>query len=223
MTITCIWETKAQKAENRGKTLHFKAVCPFGLGQKPHRWGGQFPRAGISEIEKVVRIHAGLLQDSAERSFGQVTGMIRDRRIATSTGVVPDLMTTGSLPIKLESTSSELSCDFTITKAGKPAHLIGHHDGEVAPPGGCGKRDVTFSLAACLNKFSSDVARDFKGLRNRPPLRHQTRQFVRSRQINSFRQRLNLDANGEFHVTRNSTRARGRRFRLVLSLQWSFR
>jgi len=56
------------------------------------------------EIKKSVGVYAGLLQDRTERSFGHVTWVIGDRRIAIIAGVVPDLMATRSLSIKLEST-----------------------------------------------------------------------------------------------------------------------
>jgi hypothetical protein len=123
-------------------------------------------------MEKVVRIYARLFQDGAERSFGHVAGMIRDRRIAIGAGVVPDLMTTGGLSIELESTSLEPSNDLAITKAREPAHLRGHDDGVVATAGGRWKGDIAFSFAACFNELASNVARDIEGLRDGPPLRH---------------------------------------------------
>ena len=127
------------------------------------------PRSGL---EKSVRIHCRLLQNRAECAFGHVAGMIRDRRIAVCAGVVPDLMTAGSLSIKLESTSFELPNDFAMTKAREAAHLRGHHDRVVATIRSRGKRDFTFPFAACFNELPSNVPRDVEGLRNRPPLRH---------------------------------------------------
>ena len=119
--------------------------------------------------------------------------------MAISARVAPDFMTTGGLPIELESTCLELSHDFAITKAGEPAQLCCHHNGVVACTGCLWKRDIRFAFTARFNEFAGDIARNFKGLRNRPSLRHKTRQFVRGSQIDTLRQCFNLNANCEFH------------------------
>ena len=77
--------------------------------------------------------------------------------------------------MKLESTCLELSHDFAITKAGEPAQLCCHHNGVVACTGCLRKRDIVFSFTARFNEFAGDIARNLKGLRNRPSLRYQTR------------------------------------------------
>jgi hypothetical protein len=116
-------------------------------------------------------------------------------------------MTTGSLSIKLKSTNSELSNNFPITKAGEATHLCRYDDRVVATIGRRRKRDFAFPFAACFNELPGNVSRDVEGLGNRSPLRNQARQFVGGRQVNSLRQLLYLDANGEFHFQDNCTNA----------------
>ena len=151
------------------------------------------------EIKKSVGVYAGLLQDRTERPFGHVTWVIRDRRIAIIAGVVPDLMATRSLSIKLESTSLELSYYVAITQAGESAHLRGHHYCVFASTGSRWQWNITFSFPSRFNELASDVAGDVEGLRDCTALRHQTPHFVRGREIDALGQRLNLDLNSEFH------------------------
>ena len=127
--------------------------------------------------------------------------------MAIIAGVVPDLMATRSLSIKLESTSLELSYDVAITQARESAHLRGHHDCVFASAGSRWQWNITFSFPARFNELTSDVAGDVEGLRDCTALRHQTRHFVRGREIDSLGQRLNLDLNSEFHSLNNCTAA----------------
>jgi hypothetical protein len=120
---------------------------------------------------------------------------------------VPNLVTAGSLSIKLEPASFELSNDFAIAKTRESAHLCSHDDRVIAMIRGYGKRDFPFALATGFNEFPSDVPRNIEGLRDCPPLRYQTRKFVGSGQIHALRQLLNLNSNGEFHFQVNCTNA----------------
>ena len=108
-------------------------------------------------------------------------------------------MATRSLSIKLESTSLELSYYVAITQARESTHLRGHDDCVFASTGSRWQWNITFSFPARFNELASDVAGDVEGLRDGTALRHQTRHFVRGREIDSLGQCLNLDLKSEFH------------------------
>jgi hypothetical protein len=126
--------------------------------------------------------------------------MVRDRCVSVRADVIPDLVTSGGLTIKLESADLELPDDLAITEAREAAHLGGHHNSVVVVSRSRGKRDLALPLASRLYQLSSYISRDFEGLGNRSPLCHQAGQFVGGCQPNPLRQLLNLDAYGEFHV-----------------------
>ncbi len=109
-------------------------------------------------------------------------------------------MTAGRLAVKLESTRLEFPYDIAIAETRETAHLRSHHDRVVPAAGGRGERDFALPFAPGLDEFPSYIPCDLKRLCNRPPLRHQPREFVGCCQVKTFRQFINLDANREFHV-----------------------
>jgi hypothetical protein len=141
-----------------------------------------------------------LFQNRAQRPFGHVARMVRDRCILVRPGVIPDLVTSGGLTVKLESAGPELPNDLAITETREAAHLCSHHDGVVAMSRRHGKWDFAFAFAACIYKLPRYVSRDVERLGNRSPLGHKAGQFVGGGKPNSLGQLLNLDAYGEFHV-----------------------
>jgi hypothetical protein len=74
-------------------------------------WFHDLASQSRSRLEKGRWIHRGLFQNRAERSFGHVARMVRDRCISVRAGVIPDLVTSRGLTIKLESAGLELPDD----------------------------------------------------------------------------------------------------------------
>jgi hypothetical protein len=75
-----------------------------------------------SGVEKHFRLNRGLPQDRSKCSLWHIAGMIRNRCVAASRRVEPDLVTTGGLAVKLESKGPQLSNDFAIAKSREAAH-----------------------------------------------------------------------------------------------------
>ena len=69
-----------------------------------------------------LNFNSRLLQDSSECSFWHIAGMIWNRCVAAGRRVVPYLMITGGLTVKLESKGPQLSNDFAIAKSREAAH-----------------------------------------------------------------------------------------------------
>jgi len=75
-----------------------------------------------SSVQEVVGGDAGLIEDGAEGAFGEVAGVIGDRRVAVGLRVEPDFVAPGSLTIKAETEEFETACNFAITESSEAAH-----------------------------------------------------------------------------------------------------
>jgi hypothetical protein len=58
---------------------------------------------------------------------------------------------------------------------------------------------LSLAVPARLDELAGDVPGDFKRLRNRSTLRNKPGQLIGGRQVQTFRQLLDMDSNGELH------------------------
>lgn len=69
-------------------------------------------------------IDVRLLEDGAQRAFWHVAGMVGNGGVAVGGRVVPNLMATGGLAMKLHTQRFESLGDVAIPKAGELAHAV---------------------------------------------------------------------------------------------------
>ena len=158
-----------------------------------------------SGSQKYVRIDPRLLQDCSERPFRHIAGMIRKRGIAIGARVVPDLMTARRLTVELETASPQFAGEIPVAESRKSAHLRCHYNRVVALRRGRRQRKLGLTFAPRFDQLAGDVPSYLQRFRNRSSLCHQPRQLLGRREIDAFRQLLNMDANSEFHLPHRST------------------
>ena len=145
-----------------------------------------------------------MAQDSPNRPFRKVAGVVGNCRVARSLGIEPDLMATCSLPVDLEPQSLQLFRYLTIAKSGKTAHLSecsgSNHDGVVSTFGSGTKPGQGPALFSRLDQFTRNVTGNFECFGNRSALSYQAGELVGSCEKNPLWQFFDLDSDGQLHM-----------------------
>ena len=81
----------------------------------------------------------------------------------------------------------------------QPAQLRTYYDGVIQVFGRGSKGDRALSFAARFNQFPRHVARDLQSFSDCPSLSDEPGEFVRSRKIHAFRQKLDVNMDGYLH------------------------
>jgi hypothetical protein len=157
------------------------------------------PENSFSILQEFIRVDSPLPQNGSKCALRHFAGVVGNGRIAIRLRIKPDLVTPGGLAIKLESSYLQLLDDFRVPKSGQAAHLGRNYDCVGAPICGGWKVQTAFALAARFDQLSGHIARDVKGLGNRPALRNQTREILRSCEKQALRQLLDLYLKCQLH------------------------
>ena len=75
-----------------------------------------------SGLQEFIHINTSLLEDGKQRPLGHVSGVVRQGGIAICRRVVPNLMRTRRLTVKLKAEVLESLDDNPLPEAAEPAH-----------------------------------------------------------------------------------------------------
>ena len=138
-------------------------------------------------------------QNCTKGPLGHIARVIRNRSVALTGCVVPDLVAAGGGTIELETACLEPAGDFTVAKSRQPAHSRPYND-RVILAGGCrGQRRHLLAFVAGLTEPGRDVPGDIERFRNRSALGNQARKVLGGGEIYALRKLFDVDSDCEFH------------------------
>ena len=79
-------------------------------------------RRAPSGVQEVSDIDARFAKDGAERSLGEITGVVRQGDLVTGVLVAPDFVAPWTRAVILITELSQTPSDLTVLKAGQAAH-----------------------------------------------------------------------------------------------------
>lgn len=76
----------------------------------------------VPTLQKLISRNTRLFQYCAQRAFGHVAGMVRDRGVVVGRGVEPDFMGACSLTMEIEAQRLEPTNNVSVAEPGEAAH-----------------------------------------------------------------------------------------------------